>query len=102
MRTVLLFGMTTTVAIFLIYLWSKQSIVNSPVLNFEVSQTGTAGMYIKYQMAVFDDLRYHYANSVCQLFLKLLRTCTKKVANAKLLYFSLRGNGINSFFYCLY
>ena len=49
----LLFGMTTTVAIFLICLWSKQSIVNSPVMNFEVSQTGTAGMYIKYQMAVF-------------------------------------------------
>ncbi len=49
----LLLGMTTTAAIFLICLWSKQSIVNSPVINFEVSQTGTAGMYIKYQMAVF-------------------------------------------------
>jgi len=46
-------GMVTTAAIFLICLWSKQSIVNSPVLNFEVSQTGTAGMYIKYQMAIF-------------------------------------------------
>ena len=45
--------MVTTAAIFLICLWSKQSIVNSPVLNFEVSQTGTAGMYIKYQMAIF-------------------------------------------------
>lgn len=48
-----LLGMVTTITIFLICLWSKQSIVNSPVINFEVSQTGTAGMYIKYQMAIF-------------------------------------------------
>ena len=49
----ILLGMVTAVTIFLICLWSKQAIVNSPVMNFEVSQTGTAGMYIKYQMAAF-------------------------------------------------
>lgn len=49
----LFLGMVTATTIFLICLWSKQSIVTSPVLNFEVSQTGTAGMYTKYQMAAF-------------------------------------------------
>ena len=49
----ILLGMTTSVTIFIICLWSKQAIVNSPVMNFEVSQNGTAGMYIKYQMAAF-------------------------------------------------
>ena len=29
------------------------SIINKPLLNFEVSQTGTVGMFIKYQMALF-------------------------------------------------
>ncbi|MFQ3355141.1 MAG: TRAP-type mannitol/chloroaromatic compound transport system permease small subunit [Paracoccaceae bacterium] len=46
-------GMMTSITIFLICIWSKQSIVNSPVVIFEISQNGTAGMYIKYQMAVF-------------------------------------------------
>ena len=41
------------ITIFLICIWSKQAIVNSPIMNFEVSQNGTAGMYIKYQMAAF-------------------------------------------------
>ena len=49
----ILLGMMTAITIFLICLWSKQAIVNSPVMNFEVTQTGTAGMYTKYQMAVF-------------------------------------------------
>ncbi|MDA9991003.1 TRAP transporter small permease subunit [Paracoccaceae bacterium] len=49
----ILLGMATSLTIFLVCLWSKQAIVNSPVMNFEVSQTGTAGMYIKYQMAAF-------------------------------------------------
>ncbi len=46
-------GMVTSITIFLICIWSKQAIVNSPIMNFEVSQNGTAGMYIKYQMAAF-------------------------------------------------
>ena len=46
-------GMITSITIFLICIWSKQAIVNSPIMNFEVSQNGTAGMYIKYQMAAF-------------------------------------------------
>jgi len=49
----ILLGMTTCWAIILIGMGSKQAIVNSPVANFEVTQTGTAGMYIKYQMAAF-------------------------------------------------
>ncbi|MFD3190870.1 TRAP transporter small permease subunit [Sedimentitalea sp. HM32M-2] len=49
----ILLGMTTAWAIILIGLGSKQAIINSPVANFEVSQTGTAGMFVKYQMAAF-------------------------------------------------
>ena len=49
----LLLGMTTCWVIIVVAMGTKQSIVNSPVANFEVSQTGTAGMYIKYQMAAF-------------------------------------------------
>lgn len=48
-----LLGMTTAWTIILIGMGSKQAIINSPVRNFEVSQTGTAGMFIKYQMAAF-------------------------------------------------
>ena len=29
------------------------AIINSPVANFEVTQTGGVGMFIKYQMALF-------------------------------------------------
>ncbi|MCP3969596.1 MAG: TRAP transporter small permease subunit [Rhodobacteraceae bacterium] len=49
----IMLGMTTCWVIILIGMGSKQAIVNSPVANFEVSQTGTAGMFIKYQMAAF-------------------------------------------------
>lgn len=49
----ILLGMSTAWAIIIIGMGSKQAIVNSPVANFEVSQTGTAGMFIKYQMAAF-------------------------------------------------
>lgn len=49
----ILLGMTTAWTIILIGMGSKQAIINSPVVNFEVSQTGTAGMFIKYQMAAF-------------------------------------------------
>ncbi|MEY8827626.1 TRAP transporter small permease subunit [Sedimentitalea sp. XS_ASV28] len=46
-------GMVTTWTIIIIGLGSKQAIINSPVRNFEVSQVGTAGMFVKYQMAAF-------------------------------------------------
>ena len=49
----ILLGMTTMWAIIIIGLGSKQAIINAPVKNFEVTQTGTAGMYIKYHMAAF-------------------------------------------------
>ena len=49
----LLLGMTTCWCILLIGMGSAQAIINAPVKNFEVSQTGTAGMFIKYQMAAF-------------------------------------------------
>lgn len=48
-----LLGMTTSWCVILIGMGSKQAIINSPIKNFEVSQAGTAGMYIKYQMAAF-------------------------------------------------
>ena len=49
----ILLGMSTCWVIIVIGMGTANSIVNSPIKNFEVSQTGTAGMYIKYQMAGF-------------------------------------------------
>ncbi|MXW85882.1 MAG: TRAP transporter small permease subunit [Boseongicola sp. SB0667_bin_21] len=49
----ILLGMSTCWVIILVGMGSANAIVNSPVRNFEVSQTGTAGMYTKYQMAAF-------------------------------------------------
>lgn len=49
----ILLGMTTTWIILWIGFNGKQSIINSPVLNFEVTQSGSTGMYVKYQMAAF-------------------------------------------------
>lgn len=46
-------GMSTCWVILWVGFNGKQSIINSPVVNFEVSQTGTVGMFIKYQMAAF-------------------------------------------------
>lgn len=48
-----LLGMTTAWVILSIALAGKTSIVNNPVANFEVSQAGISGMFIKYQMAAF-------------------------------------------------
>lgn len=47
------FGMTTAWVIIAIGFAGKRSIINSPVAGFEVSQSGTSGMFIKYQMAAF-------------------------------------------------
>ncbi len=49
----ILLGMTTAWVIIAIGFAGKQSIINSPVANFEVTQTGGTGMFIKYQMAAF-------------------------------------------------
>ena len=49
----ILLGLTTSWVIIAIGFGGKQSIINSPVANFEVTQTGGVGMFIKYQMAAF-------------------------------------------------
>ncbi len=49
----ILLGMTTCWVIIWIGFNGKQSIINSPVMNFEVTQSGGTGMFIKYQMAAF-------------------------------------------------
>ena len=46
-------GASTCLVILVIGMGSNQSIVNSPLKVFEVSQAGNIGMFIKYQMAVF-------------------------------------------------
>ena len=46
-------GMSTCWVIIGIGFNGARSIINSPVANFEVSQTGSVGMFIKYQMAAF-------------------------------------------------
>jgi len=49
----ILLGLTTSWVIIAIGFGGKQSIINSPIANFEISQTGSVGMFIKYQMAAF-------------------------------------------------
>lgn len=49
----LLLGLTTCWAILLVGMNGKQSIINSPIMNFEISQTASIGMFVKYQMAGF-------------------------------------------------
>jgi TRAP-type mannitol/chloroaromatic compound transport system permease small subunit len=49
----ILLGLTTSWVIIAIGFGGKQAIINSPVANFEISQTGSVGMFIKYQMAAF-------------------------------------------------
>ncbi len=49
----ILLGWSTCIVIILICFYGKQSIVNSPIANFEVTQQGSVGMFIKYHMAVF-------------------------------------------------
>lgn len=48
-----LLGMTTCWVILDIGLAGKTSIINSPVASFEISTSGSNGMYVKYQMAAF-------------------------------------------------
>ena len=50
---VILLGMPTAWTVLAVGLAGPQSIINSPVMNFEISQTGGIGMYVKYQMAAF-------------------------------------------------
>lgn len=49
----ILLGMTTAWVILGVGFNGKQSIINSPVANFEITQTGGVGMFVKYQMAAF-------------------------------------------------
>lgn len=49
----ILLGMTTAWVILGVGLNGRQSIINSPVANFEITQTGGVGMFVKYQMAAF-------------------------------------------------
>lgn len=49
----IMLGMTTCWVIIGIGFDGKQSIINSPIANFEITQTGGVGMFIKYQMAAF-------------------------------------------------
>jgi TRAP-type mannitol/chloroaromatic compound transport system permease small subunit len=46
-------GLSTCWVIIGIGFDGNQSIINSPVANFEITQTGGTGMFIKYQMAAF-------------------------------------------------
>lgn len=49
----ILLGMTTCWVIIAIGMAGKTAIINSPIVNFEVTQTGGTGMFVKYQMAAF-------------------------------------------------
>ena len=46
-------GVSTSLTIIFIGFNGKQSIINSPVLNFEITQQGSVGMFIKYHLAMF-------------------------------------------------
>jgi TRAP-type mannitol/chloroaromatic compound transport system permease small subunit len=49
----LLLGISTCAVILAIGLNGKTAIINAPVANFEITQTGAVGMFVKYQMAAF-------------------------------------------------
>ena len=49
----ILLGISTCFAILFVGLNGTQSIINSPILNFEISQQGSVGMFVKYQLAAF-------------------------------------------------
>lgn len=49
----ILLGISTCIAILFVGFNGKQSIINSPILNFEITQTGSIGMFVKYQLAAF-------------------------------------------------
>ena len=46
-------GVSTALVIIFVGLNGKQAIINSPVLIFEVTQQGSVGMFVKYQLAIF-------------------------------------------------
>jgi len=46
-------GVSTSMTIIFIGFNGKQSIINSPILNFEITQQGSVGMFIKYHLAMF-------------------------------------------------
>ena len=48
-----LLGVTTAASIVVIGFNGKTSIINSPILVFEITNQGIMGMFIKYQMAMF-------------------------------------------------
>ena len=50
---ILFLGMPAMWTILAVGFAGPQSIINSPVMNFEITQTGGIGMYVKYQMAAF-------------------------------------------------
>ena len=49
----LLLGASTCWVILALGLNGKQSMINSPIANFEVTQSGSNGLFVKYQMAAF-------------------------------------------------
>ena len=46
-------GVSTSMTIIFIGFNGKRSIINSPILNFEITQQGSVGMFIKYHLAMF-------------------------------------------------
>jgi|TARA_B100000959_G_scaffold188460_1_gene197108 TRAP-type mannitol/chloroaromatic compound transport system permease small subunit len=48
-----LFGIPLCLTILFLGMSSKASIINSPLLSFEVTQQGSSGLYVKYLMAAF-------------------------------------------------
>lgn len=49
----ILLGILTIWTVMAIAMNGKTAIVNAPVVNLEITQTGASGMFIKYQMAAF-------------------------------------------------
>jgi TRAP-type mannitol/chloroaromatic compound transport system permease small subunit len=49
----LFLGATTCWVILALGINGKQSMINSPIMNFEVTQSGSNGLFVKYQMAAF-------------------------------------------------
>jgi TRAP-type mannitol/chloroaromatic compound transport system permease small subunit len=48
-----IFGIPLCLCIIFLGMSSKASIINSPLLSFEVTQQGSSGLYLKYLMAAY-------------------------------------------------
>ena len=76
----LFFGLTTCWVILAVGLSGPNSSINGPVSHFEATQAGSAGMYVKYQMAAF--LAFYATTMIIQFSSYLLCAVSDRLEGA--------------------